>query len=237
MEINVAVPVRTGRIGAAPRKGALGVIVPTVWLPRRTEAPGCVRAGRSWLLQPICPAGQGVGSSKLWCPSGLPGPYPLKWPFYSCPWPCRAESRFRPLTLQFFLSTSVTQGLGCPVCSRKSGQTGLEGANLPPELPCGDPEALGSWSLSFCVMLQQSDDEGWGGIYFACPYLLGHLSIYFCPAGAIRPGWEGHFPETACFPRDCTPSPSWCLALNPAPAYDSFLQRDATGGSSRDYRS
>lgn len=133
LENNVAVPARTGKIGVAPREGALSVIVPNVWLPRRREAPGCVRAGRSWLLQPICPAGQGVGSPKLWCPSGLPGPYSLNWPFYSCPWPYWVESRFRPLTLQFFLS--VIQDLKCLIHPRKSGQTGLERANLPPKLP------------------------------------------------------------------------------------------------------
>ena len=48
---------------------------------------------------------------------------------------------------------------------------------------------------------------------------------------------RGAFPESACFPSDRTPSPSWCLALTPTPACDSSLQGDATGGSSRDYLS
>ena len=39
--------------------------MPDVWLPRRREAPRWDRAGRSWLLQPMCPAGQGVGSPRL----------------------------------------------------------------------------------------------------------------------------------------------------------------------------
>lgn len=45
------------------------------------------------------------------------------------------------------------------------------------------------------------------------------------------------FPESACSPSDCTPSPSWCLASTPTPADDCSLPRDATGGSSRDYLS
>lgn len=127
LEINVAVPARTGKIGVAPREGALGFIVPNVWLPHRREAPGWDRAGRSWLLQPICPAGQGVVSPKLWCPSGLPGPRPLNWPFDSCPWPCWVENSLRPLTSQFFLSTSVTQGLKCPIHPGKPGADGPGG--------------------------------------------------------------------------------------------------------------
>ncbi|XP_037860455.1 transcription factor AP-2-epsilon [Chlorocebus sabaeus] len=40
LEINVVVPARPGKVGAAPREGALGVIVPDVWLPCGREAPG-----------------------------------------------------------------------------------------------------------------------------------------------------------------------------------------------------
>lgn len=40
LEINVVVPARPGKVGAAPREGALGVIVPDIWLPCGREAPG-----------------------------------------------------------------------------------------------------------------------------------------------------------------------------------------------------
>lgn len=35
----------------------------------------------------------------------------------------------------------------------------------------GTQEPLVLGLLSFCVMLQQGEDGGWGVIYFACPYL------------------------------------------------------------------
>lgn len=135
LEINVAVPARPRRLEQPPGRGALGVIVPDVWLPHKREASGWDRAGRSWLPQPMCPAGQGVGSPRLWCPFGLPGPRPLNWPFGSCPWPSWAESRLRPLTSQFFLSTSVTQGLNCPILLGADRPGGGWGKLRPPELP------------------------------------------------------------------------------------------------------
>lgn len=137
LEINVAVPARPGKVGAAPREGGTRCRCVRCLAPSQEGGPGGGRAGRSWLPQPMCPAGQGMGSPRLWCPSGLPGPRPLKWPFGYCPWPPWAENRLRPLTSQFFLSTSVTQGLNCPILPGKPGtdRPGGGWGNLPPELP------------------------------------------------------------------------------------------------------
>lgn len=92
------------------------------------------------------PAGQAHGLPKTVVPLWPPRSRPFNWPFGSCPWPPWAESRLRPLTSQFFLSISVTQGLGtAPTFRGNLGQTGLVGESrnlLPRELPWG-PGALG----------------------------------------------------------------------------------------------
>lgn len=80
------------------------------------------------------------------------------------------------------------------------------------------------------------------GDLFISPFLIpAWIPEHLTPVPLVPSGLAGArnrrdtSPETACIPSDCTPLPSWCLALNPPPTFDSSLQRDATGSSSRDY--
>lgn len=122
------------------------------------------------------PCRPGRGLPKAVVPLLAPqGPRPLKWPFGSCLWSSWTESRLRPLTSQFFLSTSVTQGPSCPLpfqgSLEQADQWGEEwGTSFHLCFLEGTQEPLVPGLLSFCVMLQQGEDGGWGVIYFACPY-------------------------------------------------------------------
>lgn len=107
----------------------------------------------------------------------------------------------------------------------------------------GTQEPLVPGLLSFCVMLQQSEDGGWGYLFCLSLSLLGDLSIRslcpWCHLAWLEPGAGGYTTlESACFPSDCTPLPPWCLASAPLPqSLLRLLQGDATGGSSRNYLS
>lgn len=123
----------------------------------------CALPARAW-------PPQGCGA-----PSGSPrsGPRPLNWPLGFCLWSSWTESRLRPLTSQFFLLTLVTRCPSCPYASRAiwSRQTsGGWGTSFHLRFLEGTREPLVPGLLSFCVMLQQSEDGGLGVIYFACPY-------------------------------------------------------------------
>lgn len=115
----------------------------------------CALPARAW-------PPQGCGA-----PSGSPrpGPRPLNWPFGFCLRSFWTESRLRPLTSQFFLSTLVTRGPSCPYASRAiwSRQTsGGRGTSFHLRFLEGTRVPLVPGLLSFCVMLQQSEDGGWG---------------------------------------------------------------------------
>lgn len=88
LEINVVVPARPGKVGAAPREGgtrcycARCLAPPQEGRPQaRTGLAGadclgpCALPARAW-----APLGCGA-------PAGPPGPRPSNWPYGSCPWP------------------------------------------------------------------------------------------------------------------------------------------------------
>lgn len=106
-------------------------------------------------------------------PSGSPGPRPLNRPYGSCPWPPWAESRLRPLKSQFFLSTSVTQGLNCPYPFRATwGRQASVGGGEPPSTQASLRVPRSPWARVSKLMCHVAAECQWGlrVIYFACIY-------------------------------------------------------------------
>lgn len=67
LEINVAVPARPEKVGAAPQGGGHWVsLCPLSGFSTGGRPRGGIGLAGTWLPQPMCPAGQGVGSPRLW---------------------------------------------------------------------------------------------------------------------------------------------------------------------------
>lgn len=115
----------------------------------------CALPARAW-------PPQGYGA-----PSGSPRSAPFKVAIWFLPLVLLDREQAQAINITVLPSTSVTQGPSCPCPSRAvwSRQTsGREGGGTSFHL-CfleGTQEPLVPGLLSFCVMLQQGEDGGWG---------------------------------------------------------------------------
>lgn len=168
LEQRLAPPGR-GRLEKPPGRGQLSVIMPSVWLPTGGRSQGRSGLAGADCLSPCALPARAWPPQGCGAPSGSPqvGSAPSKLAAWLLPLVLLdRESRLRPLTSQFFLLTLVTPGSELPLCFQgnleQTDQSGVGGWGTSFHLRflegTGEPSVPGL--LSFCVILQQSEDGG-----------------------------------------------------------------------------
>lgn len=106
-------PPGRGRLAQPPEGGPPGVILPECLAPLQERGP---QMGQSW-QEPAAsahvPCRPGRGLPKTVVPLWPPRSTSFKLAIWFLPLACLGREQLRPLTSQFFLLTSVTQGLNC----------------------------------------------------------------------------------------------------------------------------